>query len=963
MALGEISGDKVKNSSDGDFTGANTNGDTIDIKWCSIGQYSQLVVDSNRHVAGTSNNPNSSRSHDIVKYVFNLKNNDKSLMVVGDLAGSESKFACDVPSMVNAFANLKNDNDKSGKKYYYYNDMVPEERTDIADFSNDDKVLEMFQLRDKTLLNCAKGVFFLMTSSKYKTIPNNINGSTDTDQRIISHLILSGANQLNKTSDLISLNAAWENGLKTNKTTIFSTIIKTDGILIEMSDVQESIDKFNDLMELTTPIPDANPAAVAIANEVKTYVKQFAENEGDKIMKTPNEKILLTSDVVRGGVLIEILTKKIYIGGSNENIIGMGVTQISNKIMISKDTLDDTDSVIKRPDNFYIGVTESSNNYIMDACFVTKSKDSSNSLISEEQIEGIIDDKDNINKTVFFLCLFNTTPTGDLIKNWKDTSTKIVGIIKISKGSPSSTLATFGQSRSSNKTTIYTIEYASYYSQLTSQTKFTHKKYLYRTDTFGPLYDSVKNISQIQKFDSDKITVTTKILEDDRWAAWKPPDSSSLEQIVKTPVVNSETVNCAIGVKVPKLGTIKVPGTMTITVNTTSSTTVTTSLRYKLEEALINKKPERQKIVEILESYKNYIGIRKLVIEKCNLRTMEGVSINKLLSDMRKAIEIIYSVKNAKRATLPLSVLYGTDMFKKPLDQILFNKEITDDIILKTINESDIIFSIFNFVIKQNIIKFQQGETDPQKYAMICQQMTVILICVINISKMTEKKTAEDNLQYLSINELQKLYQEMDINKGRINTNDDLTARKIKIIELIEQYYEILDKYKTETGRVCSVNSDALQLKNAVGNPKYTIINDKIQFSVVTNGCRDKLYENDLQKKEPNVSTISNIYDEDISDNRYSWSFLHVLMRIRILGSETPKQKQEKIDLFILTLKSIIELFDNFNSPTTLGTVKAMSKLLNGVSTDILQIDYEATLGSKMRIKNLTENEISAASV
>jgi hypothetical protein len=81
-------------------------------------------------------------------------------------------------------------------------------------------------------------------------------------------------------------------------------------------------------------------------------------------------------------------------------------------------------------------------------------------------------------------------------------------------------------------------------------------------------------------------------------------------------------------------------------------------------------------------------------------------------------------------------------------------------------------------------------------------------------------------------------------------------------------------------------------------------------------------------------------------------------MRIRILETDSLKQKQQKIDLFILTLKSIIDLFDNFNSPTTLGTVKAMSKLLNGVSTDILQSDYTKILTPSMRITNLTENEI-----
>jgi hypothetical protein len=933
--LGEISRDKI--------ISALGSTDAINIKWCSIGQLSQLVVDSNRHVAGTSNNPNSSRSHDIVKYVFNLNNGaGKSLMVVGDLAGSESKFACDVPSMVNAFANLKNDNDKSGKKYYYYNADVPEERTDIADFSNDDKVVEMFELSDKSLLNCAKGVFFLMTSSKYKTTPNNINNSLLPDKTILKYLLLPDSTQPSLLEQGY-LNAAWEKGLKSS-TAIFSTSGAIRSDLMLPTDVQESIVKFNSLVTKLKPDDDP-PALVAPEDktELKNHVNQFLCNDNEVIVKDMSKTIILENSIYDKFKPINLAGYSVIkiVSDSTNNVSGK-ITELANCPTFSKLLL--TKYLKRIPTKFYESVKMIGTNlFTVDKCFKLKDK-----LLTAE-IEIIVDQlvKHKTEKNIYYIGLFGDGFTDRLTVNDDvDQETPLICMLKIAKSKTT-------DSTTQISTNVYSVEVMLYNLtaklSLTDTTKPTGSTpVVFYTETIQPIINflSSQKLNTSKSFNNGKYTVETKVKPN--WqghvCVLKQNDDSYFTKL--------NTIDCAIAV--PELGNIKVPGTMTITVNTAASTTAARSLRYQLEASLITKTPaERQKIVQILESYKNYIGIRKLVIEKCNLRTSEGIMINKLLSDMRKAIEIIYSVKNAKRATLPLSVLYGTDMFKKPLDQILFNKEITDDIIIKAINESDIIFSIFNFVIAKNIIVFQQGDaTLAQKYAKICQQMTVILICVINISKMTEKKTAEDNLQYLSINGLQKLYQEIDIKKRSIKTGAELDEYKTQIITFIQQYYAILDKYKTEAGRVCSVNSDALQLKNAVGNPNYKKQGDAFSFSKEVNGCRDKSYEKDLQ------SIMESIYDEG-KEQEKQWSLLHVLMRIRILDTDSPKQKQQNIDLFISTLKSIIDLFDNFNSPTTLGTVKAMSKLLNGVSTDILQSDYPTTLGPSMRLTNLTENEIA----
>ena len=80
------------------------------------------LIDKDRHVKATTNNPNSSRSHSLV-FVKLMKKaggdkEKKGFLIVGDFAGVENVFDCENPSVLNQFMNIKEDKPGSKKLFY-----------------------------------------------------------------------------------------------------------------------------------------------------------------------------------------------------------------------------------------------------------------------------------------------------------------------------------------------------------------------------------------------------------------------------------------------------------------------------------------------------------------------------------------------------------------------------------------------------------------------------------------------------------------------------------------------------------------------------------------------------------------------------------------------------------------------------------------------------------------------------
>lgn len=83
----------------------------------TLGETLIHLIDTDRFVKATTNNPNSSRSHVLV--FVNMKKTDaKDInLIVGDFAGVENKFYCDDVNTLVKFLNIKRD-DKEAKQYY-----------------------------------------------------------------------------------------------------------------------------------------------------------------------------------------------------------------------------------------------------------------------------------------------------------------------------------------------------------------------------------------------------------------------------------------------------------------------------------------------------------------------------------------------------------------------------------------------------------------------------------------------------------------------------------------------------------------------------------------------------------------------------------------------------------------------------------------------------------------------------
>ena len=95
-------------------------------KGSQLGEYLIHIIDTDRHVKATTNNPNSSRSHSLVFVKLSGEGKKDAHLIVGDFAGVENVFNCDDPSVLNDFMKIEAD-DKSG---LFYKNEVCDDKLD-----------------------------------------------------------------------------------------------------------------------------------------------------------------------------------------------------------------------------------------------------------------------------------------------------------------------------------------------------------------------------------------------------------------------------------------------------------------------------------------------------------------------------------------------------------------------------------------------------------------------------------------------------------------------------------------------------------------------------------------------------------------------------------------------------------------------------------------------------------------
>jgi hypothetical protein len=92
----------------------------------NIGNVVKFLIDDDRLVKATTNNPNSSRSH-VLCFLKFAKDGTEANIIIGDLAGVENKFDCASPTEISKFFNIKRD---STNERFYKNEITDDGKVD-----------------------------------------------------------------------------------------------------------------------------------------------------------------------------------------------------------------------------------------------------------------------------------------------------------------------------------------------------------------------------------------------------------------------------------------------------------------------------------------------------------------------------------------------------------------------------------------------------------------------------------------------------------------------------------------------------------------------------------------------------------------------------------------------------------------------------------------------------------------
>ena len=898
----------------------------IDLVGYSIGYCSQLYVDSDRHVAATTNNPNSSRTHVLLFFKFHLENNKKSVLVIGDFAGSESPFPTTSTSVITAFANLKNDNDPKQELKYYKQDgqNVFANRDDIPDFSSIAKVMEEYGIDETAMNNIIRTWFVCLVQTAIAHISQN---------RMMSSI----TNSFNTQSITKYFQQMWLSG-QYGSATIYSLNASGSGVNVTSDMVDQCMVYFNALIAKKTPDPDANVADQRVNNYrtiADDYLKHskksnmFADLNREYIIKeqTYISTFDLTHLVSRGKDRSEInflpnddgthLVKEFAAHLIDRDDFKYNDTYWVHLSAIFPPDKSSGVNLLSKPLQIYIASTDGSKN-IGFKNIIPHLLSSSQQPIYLFVFQSFKDS------------LTNIAPPSSAKKIYKirgiQTSTPL-GVIKFTKSSSIT---------NKTKTTSLSFKFYLFLKENPSANstypptgqqdiKFYECDTILLKDNFR-LDDNGGAIT-----DNNNAGITISYPQLSHFDSFNPdaaiPDFSQIYNSNATLKTTIEFKNNGLQICVP----------CTITFPQLQAQSSAQSPRFQ-EEAKIIALSKTQNFTnnfnKIITAYRIYVTIKSFIVDICKMRTKEGNYINKALIALRRAIKIIFAVKNNGSPMLPLSVLGSLAMFDKPLNEILFNQDIDDDKLIEEIKKSDIIQHIFDYIISQEIIDLTVDSSSSaaipsteelaEKYRTICKKLNVILMCVMNISKLTESSGGKPKLQYLEINSLRKIYDDI-IDEGAEGVWKD---RAKEIHNKIAEFYEELEQYSEVQGKVKQCPQGITDLKTMIGNPNLLNLSNLSNATDIANAdaINDKNCDTEFEKYEKDTNE-KNTYS-DSSDNT-NFSYLLIL------------RKTQKYEIFVETLKHIIDEFDVLNSPTIIGTMKAMSEILNEIPRDIEQTDYD----------------------
>ncbi len=142
-----------------------------------MGQVLIHIIDSDRYVKATPNNPNSSRSHALVVIKFKKMNGEAGpTLIIGDFAGVENSFDCGDMSTLKSFSDVRIDGDRRKNKFY-------------TTFSKSIPTKETPGVANTPSLGCIdykEDVYFPCELTKFRTLnnPDHYNDKLNVDNKI-----------------------------------------------------------------------------------------------------------------------------------------------------------------------------------------------------------------------------------------------------------------------------------------------------------------------------------------------------------------------------------------------------------------------------------------------------------------------------------------------------------------------------------------------------------------------------------------------------------------------------------------------------------------------------------------------------------------------------------------------------------------------------------------------------------
>jgi hypothetical protein len=153
----------------------------------TFGEIMMYLVDSDRYVKATTNNPNSSRSHTLifVKLISNdNKRENNGHIVVGDFAGVENVFTCENYETINAFLNQTRDGDTELPYYSSEEDEIA-----FANFGDNSKYLSGKSVIDIDGFNSKMKGFkdMIANQQNVSTLPDIFKNKNNTNNSFIEN--------------------------------------------------------------------------------------------------------------------------------------------------------------------------------------------------------------------------------------------------------------------------------------------------------------------------------------------------------------------------------------------------------------------------------------------------------------------------------------------------------------------------------------------------------------------------------------------------------------------------------------------------------------------------------------------------------------------------------------------------------------------------------------------------------